>query len=173
MWKKFGSEGLEPASRYFKKGSREMNKSAKKKFEILLVEDNWADVLLAKIAFKKSKFAGNLNIVTDGEQALLFLNQEDPYSKVPVPDLVLLDLNLPRMDGRTFLRRVKSQPKFMDLKIVVLTSSQLDSDVREVLDMRANGYLVKPLELQGFFKMVDDLMDFLVNSKALPLKSIG
>jgi CheY-like chemotaxis protein len=148
-----------------------MNLSANRKFEILLIEDNWGDALLTKIAFKESKFRGNLNIVTDGEQALSFLNREDPYHKAPLPDLILLDLNLPRMDGRAFLRRLKSQEKFRELKVVVLTSSKLDSDFREVIEMNANGYLVKPLDLYGFFKLVQNLTDFLEKSKALPMKS--
>lgn len=149
-----------------------MNLIANRKFEILLIEDNWGDALLTKIAFRESKFRGNLNIVTDGEQALSFLNREDPYHKAPLPDLILLDLNLPRMDGRTFLRRLKSQEKFCELKVVVLTSSKLDSDFREVIGMNANGYLVKPLDLYGFFKLVRDLTDFLEKSKALPMKSV-
>lgn len=150
-----------------------MNLTANKKFEILLVEDNWGDALLVKIAFREKRFYGNLNIVTNGEQALSFLNREDSYHRAPLPDLILLDLNLPRMDGRTFLRRIKSQEKFRDLKVVVLTSSKLDSDFREILDMNANGYLVKPLDLYGFFNLVQDLTDFLAKSKALPLKSVG
>jgi CheY-like chemotaxis protein len=149
-----------------------MNICADKKYEILLVEDNWGDALLTKIAFRESRFRGNLSIVTDGEQALSFLNREDPYRKAPLPDLILLDLNLPRMDGRTFLRRLKSQEKFRELKVVVLTSSKLDSDFREVVEMKTNGYLVKPLDLYGFFQMVRDLTDFLVKSKALPVKSV-
>jgi len=150
-----------------------MDKKAGKKFEVLLVEDNWGDALLMKIAFEERKFLGRLNIVTDGEQALSFLNREDRYSKAPVPDLIVLDLNFPRMDGRAFLRRVKSHPRFTDLKVVVLTSSKLDSDVREVIGMNVNGYLVKPLDLYGFFNIVQDLMDFLVKSKALPMKTVG
>ncbi|HXL74029.1 MAG TPA: response regulator [bacterium] len=148
-----------------------MNRTAKV-FEILLVEDNWGDALLTKIAFKESRFSGNLNIVTDGEQALSFLKREDTYREAPLPDLILLDLNLPRMDGRTFLRRMKSEEKFRDLKVVVMTSSKLDSDFREIADMKVEGYLVKPLDLYGFFKVVEDLTDFLVNSKALPVKSV-
>jgi CheY-like chemotaxis protein len=149
-----------------------MNQTAGKKYEVLLVEDNGSDALLTKIAFRENRFCGNLNIVTDGEQALAFLNREDPYLHAPLPDLILLDLNLPRMDGRTFLRRVRAQEKFRDLKVVVLTSSKLDSDFREVTDLSANAYLVKPLDLHGFFKLVRDLTDFLVNSKALPPKSV-
>ncbi len=150
-----------------------MNIADKNKFEILLVEDSWSDALLAKVAFGKSKFSPNLNIVCDGEQALSFLNQEEPYSKAPRPDLILLDLNLPRMDGRTFLRRLKCHQKFMDLKVAVLTSSQLDSDIREVADMKLCGYLIKPLDLVGFFRIARDLKDFLMESKALPMKSLG
>jgi CheY-like chemotaxis protein len=150
-----------------------VNRTAKKRFEILLVEDNLGDAIRTKIAFRKKEFSGNLNMVTDGEQALSFLNREGPFLKAPPPDLILLDLNLPRMDGRTFLRRVRSHVKFKDLKVVVLSGSQLDSDVREAVDMGANGYLVKPPDIFGFLKMLDDLADFLERDKALPLKSVG
>jgi CheY-like chemotaxis protein len=150
-----------------------MNQAARKKFEILLVEDNLGDAIRTKIAFRKKEFSGNLSLVADGEQALSFLNRDEPYSKAPAPDLILLDLNLPRMDGRTFLRRVRGHEKFKELKVVVLSGSQLDSDIREAIDMGANGYLVKPPDIFGFFKLLDDLADFLEKDKALPLKSAG
>ncbi len=149
-----------------------MNPTNGKKYEVLLVEDNGSDALLTKIAFRENRFYGNLSIVTDGEQALLFVNREDPYLHAPLPDLILLDLNLPRMDGRTFLRRLRAQEKFRDLKVVVLTSSKLDSDLREIKDLSANAYLVKPLDLYGFFRLVGDLTDFLKESKALPTQSV-
>jgi len=122
-----------------------------------------------KVAFSKCRFLSNLNIVTDGEQALAFLNREDKHVLAPLPDLILLDLNLPRMDGRTFLRRIKSAAQFSNLKVVVLSGSRLGTDVREVTDMQINGYLVKPLDLNGFYQIAKDLENFLLNSKPLPL----
>jgi CheY-like chemotaxis protein len=83
--------------------------------------------------------------------------------------LILLDLNLPRMDGRTFLRRIKSAAQFENLKVVVLSGSRLGTDVREVTDMQINGYLVKPLDLNGFYQIAKDLENFLLNSKPLPM----
>lgn len=150
-----------------------VNTTPRKRFEILLVEDNWGDAIRTKVAFRKKEFVGNLNMVADGEQALSFLSQEEPYRKAPRPDLILLDLNLSRMDGRTLLRRVRCHVKFKDIKVVVLSGSRLDSDVREVFGMGANGYLVKPPDIFGLLKMLDDLADFLEKDKALPLKSVG
>lgn len=148
-----------------------MNTPSNKTLEILLVEDNWGDALLMKTAFKKRKFEANLTIVTDGEQALAYLNREDKYHSAPLPDLILLDLNMPRMDGRAFLRRVKRQAHFSALKVVVLSVSQLDSDFREMSDMRIDGYLVKPRDLYGFYQMMKDLEDFLLHCKPLPQRT--
>ncbi len=143
--------------------------SDQRTFEILLVEDNFADAQLMKIAFQQGHFSANLHIVGDGEQALAFLKQEDRYGGTALPDLVLLDLNLPRMDGRTLLRRIRSLPQFENLKLVVLSSSRLETDIREVKNLNAQAYLVKPLDLYGFFRLVENLQNYLVNDQ--PLKS--
>jgi CheY-like chemotaxis protein len=173
MWKRCGSREIRKTREpLLKKGDRTMDTVTQKKYEILLVEDNWSDAMLTKLAFIESRFSGNLHLVTDGEQALSFLKREEPYLEAPMPDLILLDLNLPRMDGRAFLRRVKNLPQFQDLKVVVLTSSKLDTDIREVIGMNADGYLVKPLDLYGFFNVVKGLTDYLVKSKALPRKPV-
>lgn len=138
-------------------------------YEILLVEDNIADAQLMKIAFQHGHFLANLHIVGDGETALAFLNQEDRYGGAALPDLVLLDLNLPRMDGRTLLRRIRALPQFEGLKLVVLSSSKLETDIREVMDLNAKAYLVKPLDLYGFFRLVENLQNYLTHNH--PLKS--
>ena len=135
-----------------------------KTLEILLVEDSWGDVLLLREAFQESRLPVNLNIVTDGEDALAYLNGESKYTGSPMPDLVLLDLNLPRMDGRALLRRVKNHPRFKRLPVVVLTSSALESDIREVNEMKANSYLVKPADLKGFHEIARKLWDFWLKS---------
>lgn len=138
------------------------------RFEILLVEDNSGDVFLLKKAFQESLVAAHLNIVTDGEEALAFLNREDRFKEAPAPDIVLLDLNLPRMDGRAVLRRIKSHPKFRTIPVIVLTSSRLESDVREAYEMSANGYLMKPLDLRGFQETARSLRDFWFKRVVLP-----
>jgi two-component system, chemotaxis family, response regulator Rcp1 len=135
-----------------------------KTFEILFAEDSWGDVFLFREAFRESNMPVNLNIVTDGEDALAYLNRESKYGGSPAPDLVLLDLNLPRMDGRALLRRIKNHPRFKLLPVVVLTSSTLESDVREVNEMNVNSYLVKPADLKGFQEIVRNLWDFRLKS---------
>jgi CheY-like chemotaxis protein len=135
---------------------------AMKDYEILLIEDCWADVLLMKMAFQKCKFGANLNILSDGEKALAFLKHEPPYQKAAKPDLVLLDLNMPRMDGRVFLRRVKALPKLAKLKLIVISGSKLESDIREVMDMNVKAFLEKPMDLYGFFRLVESLKKYLV-----------
>jgi two-component system, chemotaxis family, response regulator Rcp1 len=137
-----------------------------KVLEVLFVEDSWGDVFLMREAFRDSRFPVNLNIVTDGEEALAFLKRENKHMEAPEPDLVLLDLNLPRMDGRVLLRRIKAHPRFKLLPVVVLTSSKLDTDMREVLGMEVDQYLVKPADLQGFRATTRQLWDFWQNSKA-------
>jgi CheY-like chemotaxis protein len=128
--------------------------------EVLWVEDNWGDVLLMKEAFQENHLRARLNVVTDGEEAMAFLNHEAKHLGAPSPDIILLDLNLPRMDGRALLRRLKRHPRFNAVPIVVLTSSRLDSDMREAFDMDANGYIVKPVDLSGFLQTTKTLQDF-------------
>ena len=128
-----------------------------KTIEVLLVEDSWGDVVLMRDAFREKHLPVNLNIVTDGEDALAYLNREPKYVQHPKPDLILLDLNLPRMDGRAFLRRVKNHPRFKAIPVVVLTSSRLETDIREVFEMNADQYLVKPTDLKGFHETARQL----------------
>ena len=134
---------------------------------VLLVEDSWGDALLMRQALRDANLPFHLSIVTDGEDALAFLNHEGKYSGSSQPDLVVLDLNLPRMDGRVFLRRAKESPLFQNLPIVILTSSQLDSDIREVQGLNADSYMVKPTDLNGFLRVARNLWDFWFKWKAL------
>lgn len=128
--------------------------------EVLFVEDNWGDVLLMKEAFRENRLDANLNVVTDGEAALAYLDNEAEGGVSRSPDIILLDLNLPRMDGRALLRRIKRDPRFQSLLVIILTSSHLDSDLREAYDMDANGYIVKPADLKGFLETARNLRDF-------------
>jgi CheY-like chemotaxis protein len=127
---------------------------------ILMVEDNLGDILLLNEAFKEGQVTAKMSVVSDGEEALIYLRRGGKYAGMPVPDLILLDLNLPRMDGRTFLRRVKEDPMFRSLPVIVLSSSNLESDVREAYDMSASCYLVKPSDLEGFQKISKFLREF-------------
>jgi len=118
------------------------------------VEDNPADVLLITAAFKKERIQCHLNAVGDGEEALNYLNRKGKYAEVKTPDIILLDLNLPRMDGRTFLRRVKSEGLFKSIPVIVLTNSQSD------YGMSVPCFLVKPSDLNGYTKTVKKIQDF-------------
>ena len=144
------------------------NHIEKRKFEILLVEDNLGDVILTKVAFKENRIPGSLNIVGDGEQALNYLNRLGKFIDAKTPDFILLDLNLPRMDGRTFLRQVKSEGLFKSIPVIVLTSSKLDSDIREVYEMNANCYIVKPSDLDGYIVTAKKIHDFWMNLVRFP-----
>jgi chemotaxis family two-component system response regulator Rcp1 len=135
-----------------------------KTLEILFVEDSWGDVLLLREAFRESELPVSLNIVTDGEDALAYLNRDSKYAGAPAPDLVLLDLNLPRMDGRALLRRIKNHPRLKILPVIILTSSTLESDIREVNELNVNSYLVKPTDLKGFNVIARNLWDFWLKS---------
>ncbi|HEY5039043.1 MAG TPA: response regulator [bacterium] len=136
------------------------NQIEKRNFEILMVEDNLGETILTKVAFMENKIPGHLNIVGDGEEALDYLNRQGKHADAKTPDFILLDLNLPRMDGRTFLRRVKIEGFFKSIPVIVLTNSRLDSDIREVYEMNGNCYIVKPSNLAGYTEIVKKLHDF-------------
>ncbi len=144
-------------------------RAPKRPLEILLVEDSLPDVLLMKNEFDRFGHPVNLRILTDGEQALSFLKREGKYLLAPVPDLVILDLNLPRMDGRALLRSIKCVDRLSDLKIIVVTGSRSDSDIREMNEMRISGYLIKPRDLYGLRQLMREIKNFLLNDQQLPI----
>ncbi len=121
---------------------------------ILLVEDNPGDVLLTKKALERNELSNELHVVEDGEQALAFLRREGRYADAPRPDLVLLDLNLPRKDGREVLEEVKSDEDLQQIPVVVMTSSDDEQDVLQAYHNHANGYVTKPVDLEQFMKVV-------------------
>ena len=133
-----------------------------------MVEDNLGDTILMKVAFKENRVPGNLNVLGDGEQALDYLNRQGKFADAKTPDFILLDLNLPRMGGREFLRQVKREGLFKSIPIIVLTSSKLDSDIREVYEMNANCYIVKPSNLDGYIKTAKIIQDFWMNLVQFP-----
>jgi DNA-binding NtrC family response regulator len=131
-----------------------------KPIEILLVEDNNMDAMLMKQIFKESNFPINLNVTRDGEDALAYLKHEASYSGVAVPDLILLDLNLPKKDGREVLLEIKKDPTLKDIPVMVLTGSQNDADLRLALESNASFFIVKPTDLEHLVGLVKYLEDF-------------
>jgi len=136
--------------------------------ELLLIEDNEGDVLLTQVALKDCKIANRLHIANDGEQALKMLRKEPPYGDQVTPDLILLDLNLPRKDGREVLSEIKSTPDLAKIPVVVLTGSRADMDVIKSYELNANCYVVKPLDFQQLKEVVGSINDFWFSVVLLP-----
>jgi CheY-like chemotaxis protein len=136
--------------------------------EILLVEDNPGDVRLTREALKEGKIRNNLNVVGDGVEALRYLRREGPYGESTRPDLILLDLNLPKMDGREVLEAVKADPSLRLIPIVVLTSSAAEQDIVRAYDLHANCYVSKPVDLDQFIHVVKSIEDFWFSIVKLP-----
>ena len=128
--------------------------------ELLLVEDNRGDVLLVREAFQSAKVRNNLSVAGDGEEALSMLLREGVHADLPTPDLILLDLNLPRMDGREVLQRIKSDPKLKRIPVIVLTSSKADIDILKTYELNANGYIVKPVTFERLQEIVASIETF-------------
>ncbi len=142
----------------------------KRCFEILLVEDDVRDIDLTKEVLKDSKFQLNLNVVRDGVEAIAYLRQQGKYTNATQPDLVLLDLNLPRLDGREVLQAIKTDSNLKLIPIVVLTTSDLDEDVMQAYNLGANCYVNKPLGLEEFIQLVRLIEDFWFTIVKLPPK---
>jgi chemotaxis family two-component system response regulator Rcp1 len=140
----------------------------RKPVEILLVEDNPGDIRLIQEAFKESGFASHLNITRDGEQALAFLRQEGIYAKSPRPAFILLDLNLPRKDGREVLAEIKKEKNLRRIPVVILSTSTSDEDVVRAYDLHANCYVPKPLDMESLVKLGRSLEEFWLSTVLLP-----
>jgi len=136
--------------------------------EILLVEDNPGDVLLTKEALKAGKMNNKLSVVSDGEEALAFLRHKDPYKDAPRPDIILLDLNLPKKDGREVLADLKSDPDLKRIPIVILTTSKAEEDIIKSYNLHANCYITKPVGLEKFIEVVRTLENFWLEIVKLP-----
>ncbi len=128
--------------------------------QILLVEDNPGDARLAVEALKESKVRNELYHVEDGVEAMDFLHQRNGYAEVPVPDLILLDLNLPRKDGREVLEEIKEDPELRLVPVVVLTTSAAERDLLKTYDLHANAYVIKPMDLDQFIEVVQAIENF-------------
>jgi CheY-like chemotaxis protein len=136
--------------------------------EILLVEDDPGDVLITREAIEGSKVANNLSVVSNGEQALHYLRREAPYHDAPRPGLILLDLNLPRVDGREVLAQVKQDPDLRRIPVVVLTTSSADEDIIRSYDLHANAYVTKPVGFEQFMSVVRQVDEFFISIVTLP-----
>ncbi len=136
--------------------------------DVLLVEDDAGDILLIEEAFADNKLRNRLHVVRDGVEALAFLRREGEYADAPQPDLVLLDLNLPRKDGREVLAEVKSDESLRQIPIVVLTTSKAEEDVLRSYKLHANAYVTKPVDFDRFIDVVRQIDDFFVSVVRLP-----
>lgn len=142
-----------------------------KKIEILLVEDNPGDVGLVREALNDAKMRNKLHVVPDGVEAMMFLRAEDNYKDAPCPDVVLLDLNLPRKSGREVLAEIKSDPKLRSIPVVILTTSKEDEDICRSYDLHANCYITKPVDFEQFVKVVKSIEDFWFTVVKLPCRA--
>ena len=136
--------------------------------EILLVEDNPGDVRLAIEGLRESKVRNNLHVARDGVEALDFLRQQAPHTDAPRPDLILLDLNLPRKDGREVLAEIKADPSLHTIPVVILTTSRAEQDVLRSYELQANCYITKPVDLEQFITVVKSIEDFWLTIVTLP-----
>ncbi|MBF0479129.1 MAG: response regulator [Candidatus Omnitrophica bacterium] len=139
--------------------------------EILLVEDNPADVRLTTEALKEEKIFNNLNVVTDGVEAVAYLKKEGRYAQAVRPDLILLDLNLPKKDGREVLKEIKNDEKLKAIPVVVLTVSKAEEDIIKTYNLHANCYITKPVDLEQFVKVAKTIQEFWFTIVKLPPKN--
>jgi len=135
---------------------------------VLLVEDDPGDVLITREAFAENKVRNYLSVVNDGVKALQFLRREADYANAPRPDLILLDLNLPRMDGHEVLANIKSDADLQRIPVVILTTSDAEEDVLRSYDLHANAYVTKPVDFERFLGVVRQIDDFFVSVVKLP-----
>ena len=136
--------------------------------EVLLVEDSPGDVRLTREALKDAKVHISLHVATDGIDAMAYLERTGPYVNAPRPDLILLDLNLPKKDGREVLKEIKESPSLRIIPVVILTTSSSDADVLQSYQLHANCYISKPVDLDGFLKVVQSIDNFWLSVVKLP-----
>jgi two-component system, chemotaxis family, response regulator Rcp1 len=146
----------------------ESNRTGAQPLEVLLVEDSPGDVRLTKEALKDAKVHINLGVVRDGIDAMAFLMREGEYATAPRPDLILLDLNLPRKDGREVLKEIKENPELKSIPVVILTTSASEADILRSYLLHANCYITKPVNLDGFLTVVKSIDSFWLSVVKLP-----
>jgi CheY-like chemotaxis protein len=139
-----------------------------KAIDVLLVEDDEGDVLMTREAFEHYKIRNELHVVRDGEQAVQFLRKEGEFADAPRPDLVLLDLNLPRFDGRQVLAEIKADDTLRSIPIVVLTTSEAEEDIVRSYQLHANAYVTKPVDFDRFIEVIRKIDEFFVTVVKLP-----
>ena len=135
---------------------------------ILLVEDNPGDVRLTQEAFREGKIDVNLEVARDGVEAIAYLRKQAPFTEVVTPDLILLDLNLPKRDGREVLAEIKVDPELKRIPVVVLTTSNAEADILKSYNLHVNCYLNKPVDFDRFFEIVQKIEDFWLTTAILP-----
>ncbi len=136
--------------------------------DILMVEDNPDDVVLTEEALEEVKLAINLDVVEDGIEALAYLKKEGKYQAKPRPELILLDLNMPRMDGRELLSKIKADESLKSIPVVILTTSEDEQDILRAYNLHANCYITKPVDLNQFIKVVKSIKEFWLTIVRLP-----
>ncbi len=136
--------------------------------EVLLVEDNPGDVRLTQEGFREGRLRNNLHVAMDGEEALAFLNQEGDHHDAPRPDLVLLDLNLPKVDGHEVLEKMKQDPQLKGIPVVILTTSSQTADVRRAYENQASSFITKPVDFDKFVQVIRDLGLYWLSVVKLP-----
>ena len=146
------------------------NEESSKTIEILLVEDNPADIRLAQEAFKDAKVRNILHTVGDGVEAMAFLRRQGKYAEVARPDLILLDLNLPKKDGREVLAEIKTDERLKLIPVVILTVSKDEEDILKTYNLHANCYITKPIDFEQFMKVVKSIEEFWLTIVKLPPK---
>lgn len=144
------------------------NKPHPRLIDILLVDDDEGDILLAKRALQNGKIFNTMHVAKDGVEAMNYLKQQGEFADAPRPDLVLLDLNMPRKDGREVLADIKRDPDLRSIPVVVLTTSDSDQDIVNMYDLHANCYVTKPVDLEQFTKIVKEIKDFWFSVVKLP-----
>ena len=141
-----------------------------KPVEILLVEDNAGDVGLIEEVFEEAKINNNIHVAEDGEEAMLYLQGEGKFLGSPRPDIILLDLNLPKKDGREVLREIKEDSNLKNIPVVVLTTSNAEKDILGAYGLHANAYITKPLDFNQFIRVVESIVNFWLEIVRLPTK---
>ncbi len=136
--------------------------------QILLVEDNPGDARLTREVFAEGRITNNLHVVSDGVEAMRFLRREGPFTEAPRPGLILLDLNLPRMDGREVLAKIKADPELQSIPVVVLSTSAADRDIAQTYQLHANSFITKPVDLDQFIAVVRSIESFWLTIVRLP-----
>lgn len=144
--------------------------SAIQDLEILLVEDNEGDIRLTIEAFKEAKIRNQIKVVKDGEEALEYLKKQGKYTDVITPDIILLDINLPKIDGKEVLNTIKNDTALKIIPVIMLTTSSADSDVQESYENHANCYVIKPVDLNKFMDVIRSIEDYWISIVKLPGK---